>query len=178
MTKHNIKVGDRFQSNTGMWCEVIKYNNCNDVLIKFDAGDYANVQTSNLIRGRIKSAYDKSVYGIGYVGEGIFPPVVDGKRTKLYMVWFNMFNRCYNPETHSRQPTYIGCTVCPRWHNYQHFAADAHYLDGFEQWYENDIPHAWALDKDIIKPGNKEYGPDVCKFVTSAENNAARMAYL
>ncbi|SXD86816.1 hypothetical protein [Klebsiella quasivariicola] len=169
--KYDIKVGDRFQNRKGSWYEVVKYNNCEDVMIKFDAGDYSFVQAINIRTGSVKSAYDKSVHGIGCVGEGVFSPTVNGKLTKLYNAWYNMMRRCYNADVQERQPTYKGCTVHPWWHNFQHFAADAHYLDGFEDWYKNDIPHAWALDKDIILPGNKEYGPNACKFVHIEENS-------
>lgn len=171
MMKPTIEVGDKFYNSNGMGCEVVKYYDCMDVVVKCDDGFYINKQAGALKRGQFKSPYEKVVYGVGYIGEGIFNPMgADGKSNKLYRAWTRMLRRCYDPKTQERQPSYKGCTVCPWWHNYQHFAADVHYLEGFEQWYENDIPYAWALDKDIKYPGNKIYSPDTCKFVSIEEN--------
>lgn len=57
-----------------------------------------------------------------------------------------------------------------RWHNFQVFA----------NWYTDNYPRNLAsgeyqLDKDIRIEGNKEYGPDACKFVSRSENMAARV---
>ena len=77
-------------------------------------------------------------------------------RRHYYTVWRNVLKRCYSPLLQAKQPTYIGCTVDPRWH----------YLSNFKQWYEEqgDVTGK-QLDKDIISPGNKVYGPDTCFFV-------------
>ena len=73
-----------------------------------------------------------------------------------YTVWSGVLKRCYSPREQARYPTYIGCTVDPRWH----------YLSNFKQWYDEqgDVTSK-QLDKDIISPGNKVYGPDTCFFV-------------
>ena len=78
-----------------------------------------------------------------------------------YILWSGMLARCYNPLEQAKRPTYIGCTVDPRWH----------YLSNFKQWYEEqgDVTGK-HLDKDIISPGNKVYGPDTCFFVSSQLN--------
>ena len=57
--------------------------------------------------------------------------------------------------------SYIGCTVDPKWH----------YLSNFKQWYDEqgDVTGK-QLDKDIISPGNKVYGPDTCFFVSPQLN--------
>ena len=79
-------------------------------------------------------------------------------RIHYYTVWRDVFGRCYNPREQAKSPTYIGCTVDPRWH----------YLSNFKQWYDEqgDVTGK-HLDKDIISPGNKVYGPDTCFFVSS-----------
>ena len=50
-----------------------------------------------------------------------------------------------------KNKTYIGCTVCEEWHNYQNFA----------QWHEEhyyEVPNEiMCLDKDILIKGNKEH---------------------
>ena len=83
-------------------------------------------------------------------------------RIHYYIVWRNLFGRCYNPKEQAKHPTYIGCTVDSRWH----------YLSNFKQWYDEqgDVTGK-QLDKDIISPGNKVYGPDTCFFVSSQLNS-------
>ena len=68
-----------------------------------------------------------------------------------------MLQRSYHPH----YPTYADCTVDSRWH----------YLSNFKQWYEEqgDVTGK-QLDKDIISPNNKVYGPDTCFFVSKQLN--------
>jgi hypothetical protein len=78
-----------------------------------------------------------------------------------YKTWENMFNRCYSEMYHLSKPSYTECTVDPRWHH----------LSAFKEWYElqGDITGK-HLDKDIISPNNKIYGPDTCFFVSRELN--------
>lgn len=80
---------------------------------------------------------------------------------RYYTVWRDFLKRCYDPKRQAKRPTYIGCTVDPRWH----------YLSNFKQWYDEqgDVTGK-QLDKDIISPGNKVYGPDTCFFVSRQLN--------
>jgi len=83
-------------------------------------------------------------------------------RTKYYVMWSDMLRRCYEPRWQAKKPSYIGCTVDPNWH----------YLSNFKRWYEEqgDVKGK-QLDKDIISPGNKVYGPDNCFIVSSQLNS-------
>ena len=83
-------------------------------------------------------------------------------REAYYKHWSKMMNRCYSSNWHVRKPTYKECTVDPRWHH----------LSDFKRWYEQqgDVTGK-QLDKDIISPGNKVYGPDTCLFVSPALNS-------
>lgn len=85
-----------------------------------------------------------------------------GKETNFrdqywYQCWREMLRRCYSSTWHKTRPTYIGCTVDPKWH----------YLSNFKQWYDQqgDVTGK-QLDKDIISPQNKLYSPDTCFFVS------------
>lgn len=73
-----------------------------------------------------------------------------------------MFKRCYDPKSLARDPTYIGCTVHPDWHNFQNFAK------WFECQYRTD---GWQLDKDLTIEGNKVYSSDTCTFVPHQINS-------
>jgi hypothetical protein len=75
--------------------------------------------------------------------------------------WNRIFYRCYSEYHLSKSPTYKGCTVDPEWH----------YLSNYRNWYlqQGDVSNK-HLDKDIIYPGNKVYGPDTCVFVSPELN--------
>lgn len=82
---------------------------------------------------------------------------INGVKTKNYVVWRAMIRRCYKPEMQKRHPTYIGCSICDEWQDFQVFA----------EWSENQ-KHSncgYQLDKDILVNGNKLYSPDTCCFV-------------
>jgi len=102
----------------------------------------------------------KALFDIGYIGIGEYKSrdINDNSIYKRYRTWYNMFNRCYSDKLHLSQPTYIDCTVCDEWHNFQVFAK---WYD--ENYYEVDeiLMH---LDKDILVKGNKIYSPETCVF--------------
>ena len=76
-----------------------------------------------------------------------------------------MLRRCYDEERHKTHPTYIDCTVCDEWHNYQNFA----------EWYEKNYykveNETMEIDKDILIPGNKIYSPNNCLIVPHRINS-------
>ncbi|MFT8312942.1 MAG: hypothetical protein ABF633_01660 [Clostridium sp.] len=78
---------------------------------------------------------------------------------KAYQTWSNMMTRCYNKKWQEKFPTYIGCSVCDEWHDYQVFA----------KWFYDNYyiinGHRMDLDKDILIKGNKIYSPNTCVFV-------------
>ena len=69
-----------------------------------------------------------------------------------YKAWAKMLHRCYSGE----KKRYNNCFVVDEWHSFMTFRA----------WMmDQDWQHK-QLDKDIIIPSNKKYGPDTCCFVT------------
>lgn len=99
-------------------------------------------------------AKNKLVAGVG-LNDLREPVAVSGRHVRVYAIWKRMLQRCYDKKEHARHPTYSGCVVDPRWHRLSVFKPwfDAHWRPGFD------------LDKDILVPGNKVYGPDTCVFV-------------
>lgn len=91
---------------------------------------------------------------------------IDGRKKNLwvcpfYRVWLGMIKRCFDAKTHNLQPTYSGCSVVGDWLKFS----------SFRNWM---IAHKWqgmALDKDILLPGNKIYGPDFCVFIPQSLNS-------
>jgi hypothetical protein len=147
--------------------KITKYVNRDEVYIKFiDTGYEVIVTTASIRQSNIKDRLKPHSYGIGYMGVG---PYVSRKNTIKelnYSVWLDMLKRCYDEKYLKKQPTYEGCTVVPEWHNFQNFA----------KWFEENYIEGMYLDKDIIKEGNKIYGPETCKFVTPQENAEAASA--
>lgn len=91
--------------------------------------------------------------------------MVDGKskivwRCPFYQAWSCMINRAYNKKYQNSKPTYAACSVDPAWHSFMDFRA----------WMMTQDWEGKQLDKDIICPGNKVYGPDKCVFVSRELN--------
>ena len=117
----------------------------------------------NFKRGQIKNPYDKSKYGVGYIGVGKHKAKVNCKYNYIYDAWADMLNRCYHSK--NRFPAYYGtCEVCSEWHNFQVFGT----------WYEQNFYQVgnerMHIDKDILYPGNKIYSPDTCILVPQRIN--------
>lgn len=106
----------------------------------------------------------KLIYGLGIYRKGKYPATLDRKATKTYTMWANMIKRC-TPCTYiqDHHQSYIGCECDPSFIEYQNFA----------EWCQSQVGfgiEGYELDKDILIPGNKIYGPDTCVFVPKALN--------
>ena len=90
---------------------------------------------------------------------------VNGKRKivwtcPFYSRWQSMISRCYDERFHIKNPSYKGCSVCEEWKT----------LSNFKKWMEQQNWQGKQLDKDILVPKNKEYGPETCIFVSKDLN--------
>lgn len=84
-------------------------------------------------------------------------------RHPFYIAWTHMFYRCYHDGR--KRPGYAGCSVDPRFHNFSEFAKWA-----IEQ--VGSSSPGFEIDKDILIPGNRVYGPETCAFVPMEINCA------
>ena len=105
------------------------------------------------------------VYDVGYNSKGYYKVKVKGKATTAYITWRNMLQRCYDSKYHIDSPTYIGCTVCSEWLDFQVFAK--WYSDNYYK-LPNEKTH---LDKDMLIRGNKIYSPETCLFIPQSINS-------
>lgn len=103
---------------------------------------------------------NKILHGVGTIGEGQYGSMDNGKEAKCYKLWNAMLRRCYSEYSLSRYPTYRDVTVCEDWCNYQNFA----------EWWHANYRDSWTLDKDIVKPGNRIYCPEYCRYVPKQIN--------
>lgn len=157
------KVGELYTTNEGYKVEIVKYIGYRNCSVKFlQTGKVVhNLQYINITKGNIKNPIHKSVYGVGYFGEGVYKSKCVGIEVEHYRLWKSILLRSYSIPFKDRQPRYIGVTVCEEWHNYQNFA----------KWYEENHIEGFALDKDILFKGNKIYSPETCCFVPQGINN-------
>lgn len=106
---------------------------------------------------------NRLLYGVGIndVDRHVWTKV-DGKRVvdPFYSVWGGMLMRCYAEQLHVKRPSYIGCSVVDEWVR----------LTGFEKWMQTQDWQGKHLDKDILIPGNKIYGPETCVFISKELN--------
>lgn len=158
------RTGETRINSHGSIMKINKYNNSNDIIVKFENGYTTNVKYNQFLSGHVSNPYDKTVYNIGYIGEGKYTPSINGKTTIYYQTWKSMMQRCYCEKLHNRFPTYIKCLVCEEWLNFQNFS----------KWYDNNFyqisNEQMNLDKDIIHKGNKVYSPENCVFVPQCIN--------
>jgi len=97
------------------------------------------------------------------------------ERKKVYRLWSNIKNRCYNnnPENIGSYKSYggKGVTMCDRWLNsFDNFLEDLPKIDGFDR--DKYFQNLLQLDKDYKQKNikNKVYSLETCQFITQKEN--------
>lgn len=77
-----------------------------------------------------------------------------------YSRWSGLLSRCYNKKVQDKNPTYKGCTMVQEWLRFTNF----------RKWMAEQDWEGKYIDKDILREGNMEYGPETCMFVTASVN--------
>lgn len=165
MSKFIDRTGERHLNYQGCWMTIIAYRNARDCDIQFDDGTIIiNRMYYDIKKGTTKNTSALTVFGVGYFGIGEYKSSVNDKITKVYSSWQGMLERCYCEKSLFKNPTYKGCSVDKKWHNFQVFAA------WFENNYNSEYEGRWDIDKDILKKGNKIYSPETCTLVPKEIN--------
>ena len=160
-------IGEIRKNTNGTKMQIIAARKKSDIDIQFldEYGYIAEHQVyQNFKTGQLKNPYDRTVFGVGYIGVGNYRTGTK-HRTPIQYVWHGMIERCYSEKLSYMHPAYYGkVTVCEEWHNFQTFG----------KWYDNnfyDIGEGrMHMDKDILEPGNTIYSPDTCIFVPQRIN--------
>lgn len=161
------RIGEIKANKQGTLMKIIRYKDSSDIDVEFlDKYHYVKEHTtySNFKVGKIKNPYDKTLYGVGYVGVGNHKTKIKGQVTDVYLCWKNMLERCYDERLKEKYPAYNNIrSVCEEWHDYQVFS----------DWYKEhvyDVDERLHLDKDIKFPGNSVYSPETCLLVPQRIN--------
>jgi hypothetical protein len=159
------------KSNTSGYFIVLEENTKEDTcVIRFvETGTVKKCVRSNMLAGKVKDAYKKSVYGEGYYGD--FDKKPYWKQAK--QLWQNMLKRCYCEKD---KKGYFGkAFVCERWKCFANFLEDISNLPNFDQWLKGQTSGSekYNLDKDLLVQGNVFYSPYLCQFVTESVNKSA-----
>lgn len=165
MSKSNDRLYSISTNSMGTKMKLIEYKNARNIIVEFqDDYKYKTCTTYEMfIKGKVKNPYDRSVYNIGYLGEGKYSSVT---HPPLYYSWHDMLKRCYdtNERTRIRYMSYNDCKVDDEFLNLQKFG----------EWYEENIyfvdKERMHLDKDILYKGNRIYCKERCIFVPNRVN--------
>ena len=145
--------------------KIIRYGSYEDIDVEFlDEFHYIkrNQAYTNFRTGSVKNPYDKSLFGIGFLGDGEYVSRKNDTLEDAYEMWSGIMARCYCYT--DRYPAYFGkYIVCDEWHNYQNFA----------KWFEEnkyEVNERLHIDKDILFPNSKMYSPKTCLLVPQTIN--------
>ena len=124
---------------------------------KVGRGDTSPVIGKSGPRSELRSL----VYGVG-INDVMIPYFT---KTRTYRTWSGVIRRSDKRDpkwlTVPGKEYYVDCTLDPRWYK----------LSVFKEWIEKwDDFENKEVDKDILIPGNKVYGPDTCLMVRPIVN--------
>ncbi|MED3562268.1 hypothetical protein [Bacillus xiapuensis] len=160
------RIGETKTNSYGSKMVIDEYNNSKDIWVRFVEYDYlVHTTYKNFSTGSIDCPYDKTVFGFGYLGNGIYKTKINGEQTLAYKTWKSMIERCHSKRYQQKCPTYIDCNIYEEWYNFQNFAK------WFDKNYYEIEDEKMGLDKDILVKGNKTYSPETCIFVPTSINS-------
>ena len=106
----------------------------------------------------------KNIFGIGINDSDYMtkPMSEDGDvlSCPAYKAWVSMLKRCYSEKDMKDHPTYKECITSPKWI----------FFMSFREWWIENYKEGYDLDKDLLVPFNKEYGPEFCIYVPRSIN--------
>ena len=160
------RVGEVGYNNFGSKMVIVKYRKNSDIDIYFPEYDWTfkNTYYSVFKNGKIRCPYERTVYDIGYLGEGKYKVKENGKTSRVYNTWRGILTRCYSDKYQEKHFTYEDCNASEKFHNFQNFGD----WDS-ENFYQIE-GEKMCLDKDILVKHNKIYSPETCIYVPQRIN--------
>ena len=161
-----MKIGEIRYNKFGTPMRIVDFTRHDDVTIEFlDLHNMKKKTTySNFKNGGIKNPYDRTIRGIGYLGEGEYMTNQSLHERRAFGIWCGMIDRVYNEEKRSKYETYSDCIICDEWQNYQIF----------REWYDKEFYQVGTermhIDKDILYKNNRVYSPQTCLLVPQRIN--------
>lgn len=163
--KRKQRIGETSVNKLGNKMKIIEYNNATNIMVKFEDGSVKTCTYFNFKNGEVKSCFDKTICGVGFLGDWNAPyKYINGKQPKVYRTWKNAIERCNKPVKDTEKRAYKLSSLCDEWLNFSLFA----------KWYDENFyqidKEEMCLDKDILFKGNKIYSPKTCVFVPQQIN--------
>lgn len=160
----SLKEGDIFKTLYGREFAIGKYRQEENKYECIFKDRVRLVNKRDIGSGRILHPYDRTVYSVGYLGEGLYSPLKD---KTPYRKWCGMFKRVYSEDPHYRK-NYENVTISEDWHNFQNFA-DWYYKQDYVM---KDIKY--ELDKDLYYLDKtakvKHYSKETCTLLPKELN--------
>ena len=164
-SKKEEREGTIHTTRQGYTLKVIKYENNSNVYFIFDGDTIVRkAEWREIVEGKVTNPIFPTVFGVGFIGEGIYKATIGNKHTKCYRDWKAILQRGCDEEYKRLHPTYKDVIVNPEVYNFQDFA---------EWWYNNYYKvegEQMCIDKDILIKDNKEYGFNTMIFVPQRIN--------
>lgn len=155
------RIGSKIVNTQGLLIEVIGYDTCDNITIKFEDGYIKNTTWRDFKKGTILNYSYPTVNGVGIIGWDTICVDDEGNDLKSFDKWRYMLERCYGNRISN---CYKDVIVCDEWL----------YYPNFKKWYDDNFYQVdneeMQLDKDILIKGNKIYSPKTCIFVPSEIN--------
>lgn len=139
--------------------------------IQFLSNNYkTSIRQDTIGKNKGANPYDRTVYGIGYLGEydKHIANFTKEEISKLKIKWDSMMERGYSQNFKQKHPIYQDIFVHYDWHCFEHFLRDVRYLPQFALAREEGFV-GWDLDKDYY--GSNCYSKDTCVFLKCNENS-------
>lgn len=167
MSKKIDRTGEVSYTKYGTPAIIVEYKSNKEVVVEFQ-DDYRYRSTISYLHfknNKMYNPYDKSLYGIGYIGVGKYNSSKQNKKVHhCYLIWRHIFDRCYGENMDNKHMAYQDCEVCEEWHCFQNFA------EWYMTNYYNVDNEQMDVDKDILTHGNRIYCPERCMIVPSRIN--------
>lgn len=164
------RIGIKKINKYGSLMVVKDYIRADKIVVYFPKYNYTMTSTwKSFNNGTVKSPYCRTVFGIGYLGEGKYNAYDKyDKPTLYYSRWKAILNRCYynKNKEYDMNDTYTGiCQIEDYLLNFQNFC----------EWLDEQLKYCpfdeWYIDKDILEKGNKIYDRKHMILVDKRLNN-------